>query len=320
MRGLNYHLLPPYHHPEFEILREAAVEAIAASQVPVQADPAMWGQPIFAGTLERRIIEHPPAVMSREQALRDHALRRGTAHLYEQPKAAVHGQPAADEAFSKVRWAAGRLEVVTPESDGAYAASVDIADTTAGSNRRLKVTFDADCKSGVLGFGLLDVHKDVWLDRVGVPANTSTRIALETELSGRPIRLMVMNGGSDCVAAQGSAGHLHIEPESTGPFPVDWTRSVACNSADPLDDGTNPLGREARFACKAAYYSLYINELFFRVNPCCYLQRVPGYDEIRLTAPDQFVHAWNSPGMVALRRHLRDGPLYGACMRCPAKW
>ena len=41
------------------------------------------------------------------------------------------------------------------------------------------------------------------------------------------------------------------------------------------------MGREPRFACKAVYYNLYINEFFYRVNPCCYMVNVPGYDEVR---------------------------------------
>src|SRR5439155_25079204 len=41
--GLNYHMVPPYLHPDFERLRRDAVAAIQASQVPVQADPALWG-------------------------------------------------------------------------------------------------------------------------------------------------------------------------------------------------------------------------------------------------------------------------------------
>ena len=41
------------------------------------------------------------------------------------------------------------------------------------------------------------------------------------------------------------------------------------------------MNRYPRFACKAVYYNLYINEFFFRLNPCCYIQQIPGFEEIR---------------------------------------
>jgi len=103
-------------------------------------------------------------------------------------------------------------------------------------------------------------------------------------------------------------------------LPLEWEALTVHNAADPLDDGTNPLGREPRFACKAVYYNLYINEFFYRVNPCCYLQQVPGFEEVRLDGDMTFMEGWNSPGMVELRRRLAEGPLFGACMRCPEKW
>lgn len=184
--GLNYHLLPPYDHPDFEKLRRSAVDAIKGSQVPVQADPVMWSKPIFTATLDRHIKEQPPAIVSRQQALSDRDLRGRNIHLYEQPKGIFRGQLS--------------------------------------------------------------------------------------------------------------------------------------NSSRVIDDDANPLGRVPRFACKAVYYNLYINELFYRMNPCCYLQHVPGYEEVRFDGTLDFMDAWNSPAMVALRQHLRDGPLYGACMRCPEKW
>lgn len=192
--GLNYHLLPPYDHPDFTSLRQMAIDAIAASAVPVQADPAMWSAQIFSASLARRILQSSPAVVSREQALRDLDLRQRRTRLYSVPQGIYRGQRVVEDALS------ARL------------------------------------------------------------------------------------------------------------------------SPDALDDGTNPFGRVPRFACKAVYYNLYINELYYRMNPCCYLQRVPGHEEIRFDGGIEFMDVWNSPGMIALRRHLRDGPLYGACMRCPEKW
>jgi pyruvate-formate lyase-activating enzyme len=184
--GLNYHLLPPYDHPDFEALRRSAIDAIADSAVPVQADPAMWSQPIFPADFADRIKREPPIIVPREQALRDRALRRQADSFYNQDPGQLRGRPTDDQ--------------------------------------------------------------------------------------------------------------------------------------DYLDDGTNPLGRTPRFACKAVYYNLHVNELFFRLAPCCYMINVPGHEEVRLRPGMDFMEAWNSPAMVTLRRRLQAGPLYGACKRCPEKW
>jgi MoaA/NifB/PqqE/SkfB family radical SAM enzyme len=89
--------------------------------------------------------------------------------------------------------------------------------------------------------------------------------------------------------------------------------------ADNLHDGSNPLGRDAPFRCRAVYNNLYVNELFFRVAPCCYLTNTPGYEEVRLKGVG-LAEAWNSPGFRELRHRLAEGPLYGACQRCPENW
>ena len=321
--GLNYHLLPPYDHPKFERLRQAGVDAIAASRVPVQADPGMWSKPIFSAALERQIRENPPAQVSRQQALRDRDLRRRNVHLYDQERGGFRGQRIAEGAFSQVKWANGRLHVVTPKSEGAYAASVNITYPADTGSHRLTVKVEAECQSGLLALGLLDVEKNTWLQREQLLAGLKQTVSLETQASGQPIQLVIFNGAGDLVSTIGSVGDVRIEAEGIGQsLPIDWGQLTVHNSysLDTLDDGTNPLGRVPRFACKAVYYNLYINEMFYRMNPCCYLQRVPGYEEVRFDGSIDFMEAWNSPGMVALRRHLRDGPLFGACMRCPEKW
>src|SRR5947199_8266727 len=57
--GLDYHRLPPYLHPEFESLREAAVSAIASSTLPIRADPATWSRPVFSPEWESRLGRLP---------------------------------------------------------------------------------------------------------------------------------------------------------------------------------------------------------------------------------------------------------------------
>src|SRR5262249_36740871 len=107
----------------------------------------------------------------------------------------------------------------------------------------------------------------------------------------------------------------HFYTQDPGEF-----RGRPSDAPDDLDDGTNPLGRTPRFACKAVYYKLFVTELFYRMHPCCYMVNVPVQEEVRLRAGRDFMDAWNSPAMVTLRRRLQQGPLYGACRRCPEKW
>jgi hypothetical protein len=89
---------------------------------------------------------------------------------------------------------------------------------------------------------------------------------------------------------------------------------------DDLKDASNPLGRQPPFRCRAVYNNLYVNELFLRVAPCCYMTQTPGHDEIRVMDMGGIVEAWNAASLQELRNRLANGPLYGACERCPAEW
>ena len=90
--------------------------------------------------------------------------------------------------------------------------------------------------------------------------------------------------------------------------------------ADTLKDASNPHDRHPPFRCRAVYNNLYVNELFLRVAPCCYLTKTPGHDEIRLMDMTDIVEAWNAVSLQSLRQRLAEGPLYGACERCPESW
>jgi sulfatase maturation enzyme AslB (radical SAM superfamily) len=186
--GLNYHVLPPYLHPDFEKLRANAAAAIKGSVVPVIGDPDTWGNPVFPTDVSRRLDAAPPVFISRADVIRDSEARAHRAEYYASAGRTLRGEPSAD-------------------------------------------------------------------------------------------------------------------PEL----------------ADKLDDGSTPLGRHAPFRCRAVYNNLYVNELFFRVSPCCYLTNTPGYDEVRLKDVD-LPGAWNAPSFRELRRRLAEGPLYGACQRCPENW
>jgi pyruvate-formate lyase-activating enzyme len=85
-------------------------------------------------------------------------------------------------------------------------------------------------------------------------------------------------------------------------------------------DGTNPYGRAPRFACRAPYHHLYVNDFSYNMSPCCYMGRVPGHKPVIYDGTGDFFTAWNSPAMVALRARLRDGPLFDMCTKCPGAW
>lgn len=189
VNGLNYHVLPPYLHPDFETLRANAVSAIKGSAVPVISDPETWGNPIFPADVAQRLDTAPPVLIPRTDVIRDREARARSAEYYESAGRALRGDPSTDPVL-----------------------------------------------------------------------------------------------------------------------------------ADHLDDGTNPLGRHAPFRCRAVYNNLYVNELFLRVSPCCYLTNTPGYDEVRLNDVGGLVEAWNAPSLVELRGRLAEGPLFGACQRCPENW
>jgi molybdenum cofactor biosynthesis enzyme MoaA len=57
--GLDYHRLPPYLHPEFEILKEQAVDAISRSSIPVQAAPETWSTKVYPDEIEAAILAEP---------------------------------------------------------------------------------------------------------------------------------------------------------------------------------------------------------------------------------------------------------------------
>ncbi|HEC43395.1 MAG TPA: radical SAM protein, partial [Bacteroides sp.] len=80
---------------------------------------------------------------------------------------------------------------------------------------------------------------------------------------------------------------------------------------------TNPYGRTPRHRCTSVYYNLNLNDFLFRLNPCCYIWDIPGFEPMIYDGSYDFFETWNSPAMVELRRRLKEGPLFSQCMRCP---
>ena len=69
MTGLNYHLLPPYDHPDFAALREVITRAMALSRVPVVGSPESWSVPVLPAEVQARVAADPPPILSRQEAL-----------------------------------------------------------------------------------------------------------------------------------------------------------------------------------------------------------------------------------------------------------
>jgi wyosine [tRNA(Phe)-imidazoG37] synthetase (radical SAM superfamily) len=91
------------------------------------------------------------------------------------------------------------------------------------------------------------------------------------------------------------------------------------DTTDPMDDGTNPYGRAAHYRCSFVYHDFIVNDFNMRLIPCCYMSHVPGFEVVRFDGTRPFLEYWNSPAFVTLRRRLKEGPLFGACRRCPAQ-
>jgi wyosine [tRNA(Phe)-imidazoG37] synthetase (radical SAM superfamily) len=90
-------------------------------------------------------------------------------------------------------------------------------------------------------------------------------------------------------------------------------------ATDPMDDGSNPYGRTAHYRCSFVYHDFIVNDFNMRLIPCCYMAQVPGFEVVRFDGARPFLEYWNSPSFVTLRRRLKEGPLYGACRKCPAQ-
>lgn len=191
MDGLNYHLLPPYLHPEFETHIAVLRQTIADSDIPVQHDAASWRVPVLSKQLSETLTANPPKIYSRREALADPDIRR-------------------------------QNEAVTQTEKGA----------------------------------------------------------------GQPLQ--------------------------------DWSHFETDRYRNETTFTENPLKRAPHFPCGYAYHYFTANHLNMRVAPCCYLTPgVPGFEPVVFDGTRDFMECWNSPAYQALRKSLRDGPLYKTCKTCP---
>jgi Radical SAM superfamily len=318
--GLNYHVLAPNLHPEFRRHKAEALAAIAASEVPVQAEPEMWDADIFSGPLKEEVARNPPPLIPREEALRDRDLRQRNRDLYGAEKRALRGQALDVSGHSTVKRYEDGIYIGTPAAQWSCALSTALAWPADLPPSAGEVRLRANEVSGTLGFGLLDRATNSWIDRQSLSEDGDVKLSFPADAG--PIDLVVENWADDV----SSAAIISQVTLSVGAGNQRWTgslevaRATVHNPVDPLEDGENPFNRSPRFACKAVYYNLYLNEMFFRIVPCCYMTTVPGFEEIRFDGSVPFMEAWNAPAMVELRQRLVKGPLFGACKKCAATW
>jgi hypothetical protein len=78
----------------------------------------------------------------------------------------------------------------------------------------------------------------------------------------------------------------------------------------------DPYARSAPLGCDHVYFSLESLDRARRLEPCCFMTRVPGHEPIGLGASEDFLSLWNAPAMVSLRSRLTQGPLYPMCKVC----
>lgn len=92
-----------------------------------------------------------------------------------------------------------------------------------------------------------------------------------------------------------------------------WTNNDE-KEAEVSQDGSE---RSAWYQCADVYTTFHMNDFYFVLRPCCYIDTIPNHEVIKYDGSYDFFEAWNSPAMVSLRKRLHEGPLYSMCTRCP---
>ena len=319
--GLNYHVLAPNLHPEFERHRAAAVAAIAASTIDVQAEPHMWGREVLTESLKAEVEANPPAFVTREQALGSKDLRHRVNDIYSKESLSRRGGSLDRKQYSNVTWYDDGIYAGTPAAAWSYAFSMPVPLPETGEPADGQVRVQVSEVSGKPAFGLLDRSTNTWISRTQAVGDGPVELSFPA--TAGPFDLVMENWDVDGDSSAAMVGSATVSVGSGNMMSTSAIRlgsATIHNPVDPLDDGQNPFNRSARFACKAVYNNLYLNEMYFRIVPCCYMTVVPGFEEIRFDGSVPFMDAWNSPAMVELRRRLNDGPLFGACKKCAEKW
>ncbi len=325
--GLNYHTLAPKLAPDFEAHRNRAIEAIARSRTRVQAEPAIWSNDILSPKIQNEVRLTPPPYLSRDAAVKDRDIRKRSKELYQTGNRNYRGALRNDPGVT-VSGTRDGLEITTSSMPYSYAVEIALSQLLDATSLIASVELDVELRvaQGILSVGLLELGPNKFLERHFLHAGFEGGVTF-TIPPGQAVSLVFENGQAEGGLSVGVIRNMILVREAIDQGPQFQATSLDIlahlkihNAADPLEDGLNPLGRMPRFKCRAIYYNLYINEMFFRVTPCCYMQEVPGFQEVRFDGGIDFFEAWNSPALITLRRRLIDGPLYAACKRCPGEW
>ncbi|WP_420963322.1 radical SAM protein [Brucella sp. IR073] len=84
--GLNYHLLPPILHPDFEKLKAEALAVAAESKVHIEMQPETWHVDALPKQIRADAAAGRIPFVTREQALKDRDIRNTFKSDYEQTK------------------------------------------------------------------------------------------------------------------------------------------------------------------------------------------------------------------------------------------
>lgn len=319
VEGLNYHTLSPTLHPDYDRLMANARTAIETSTIKVQADPDEWGRPVLPEGVRSRVAHFPPRFVSRTESLKNKELRRRSEALYEPQQVTRRGNRLSDDEQTHIDWLSEGARIRCANKPWSFALATPLLiDPSLGDDLRL--TARALHVAGEVSVGIWGGPERGWLDRVILTDADEVEILLEIPANQPDLMLIVDNASQVGVASRIELLEPKISSSTGSMSAVDLRLGVVHNGADPLSNIDQEGARDAPFNCRSPYYNLYINEIYLRMTPCCYMTNTPGYEDIRFDGSVPFMAAWNAPSMVELRRSLRDGPLYGACRRCPERW
>jgi hypothetical protein len=322
VEGLNYHTLSPALHPDYGALLADARAAIGRARIAVQAEPDDWGRPILPPGVLDQISRSPPRLVERAETLRNKALRSKSQAIYDRAATASRGRLLTSEEQTHIDWLSDGAHIRCANKPWSFALATPLALDPRWDGPVVLTAKVSDIK-GSVSIGLWGGEARGWIAREILNPGDSGEIGLILPAGVADVSLVVDNASQDGVASEVRVRSPRLGPaagDQTGGAQVDLRLGVVHNGVDPLEDNIRSAGRMAPFKCRAPYYNLYINEMFLRMTPCCYMTNTPGYEDIRFDGSIPFMAAWNSPAMVELRSRLRDGPLFGACGKCPETW
>lgn len=318
IEGLNYHTLSPALHPDYERLMGEARAAIAEARIAVHADPDDWGQPVLPEGVRGRIALSPPRIVERAETLKNRDLRRRSGDLYRRPAQDRRGRLLTSEEQTHIDWLAGGARIRCANKPWSFALATPLLIEPGQGAVELRASV-ANI-TGRVSCGIWGGNERGWLAREMLGPEDAGEIVLALPAGEADLTFVIDNASQEGEPSQVEIQAPRLVGTDGSAVPVDLRLGVVHNGVDPLVHQQANDGRAAPFNCRAPYYNLYINEMYLRMVPCCYMTNTPGHEDICFDGSTPFMSAWNAPAMVELRRALRDGPLFGACRTCPQSW